>query len=143
MAWRGAAIFVLALMLCVGCDSPAVVEMASVDCDEWSESCSLVVDNDDTLSLRRISIAVRYNRNFEGKTLPLHIAVAAPDACHTEELVTLAFEPPYSATSVATSINIPYRHSACLSQRGRYIFTITPQQPLSGFEAVGVSIESE
>lgn len=143
MIWRSVAIFVLVSIFCVGCDSPAVVEMASVDCDEWSESCSVVVENDDTLSLRRISIAVRYNSKFESKTLPLHIAVASPDASHSEESVTLAFEPPYSAASVATSISVPYRHSACLSQRGRYIFTITPQRPLSGFEAVGVCIESE
>lgn len=144
MGVRGYLLGAMWLLLgCAGCTAPTQVEMVAVEPFGWSESRSVIVNNDDTLSLRRIAVALRYNSDFEGETLPLRIVTSSPNALYVEEQVTLPIARPYSASVVAVTEEITYRHSARLSQRGNYIFTITPLETVKGVEAVGVILQNE
>ncbi len=133
-----ATMFVLA-----GCIAPQSVVMSDVDPQGWSEPLTLAVRNDDTLSLRTLSVVLRYNGNFRCDSLPLDISVLLPDAGRFAEEVVLRPEYPYSPAAVSAIENIAWRRRSTLGQSGWYLFTIRPLQPVCGVEAVGVNIEKE
>ena len=141
MKWRCIVIAIMAVMQ--SCTAPLTTEMTAVNPHEWSKPCDVVIENDNTLSLNKIGIAVRYNNSFKADTLTLQVRVSTPDLCTFEEMVTLQLERPYTASAVATSEMRPYRKHSLLKQRGFYIFTLTPQYPIQGIEAVGITIEKE
>ena len=104
----------------------------------WSGAESLNYENSDTISLRNLDIALRYNDNFKQAVLPLKIAVTTPDARYFEEIVELQLQHPSTALSVATTESVPYRTDALLSQKGCYTFTFEPQSEVRGVEAIGI-----
>lgn len=141
MRWWGIVIALMAVMQ--SCTAPRTTEMTAVNPHEWSKPCDVLIENEDTLSLNRIGIAVRYNNSFKVDTLTLQVQVSTPDLCSFEETVTLQLERPYTASAVASSEMRPYRKHSLLKQRGFYIFTLTPKYPVQGIEAVGITIEKE
>lgn len=134
---------VLALLLLSGCIAPQPVEMHDVDPRGWAEPVTLVVANDDTLSLRRLSFVVRYDTDFRDDAVELDLNVIQPDAASFSENVLLCPSRPYSPSSVATTETIAYRDNSVLCQRGNYLFTITPLKPVRGVEAIGINIERQ
>ena len=128
---------VLAIAMC-SCLAPQNSLMVGVDMRSWSGAESLNYDNSDTISLRNLDIALRYNDNFKQAVLPLKIAVTTPDARYFEEIVELQLQHPSTALSVATTESVPYRADVLLSQKGCYTFTFEPQSEVRGVEAVGI-----
>ena len=98
---RGLVVIAMAL-LCVGCLAPRSADMASVDGRCWESAAEIKVENVDTLSLRNIAVAIRYNSNFGEVTLPLNIKVVAPDGRTFEEPFTLHVLPS------SLSVNVKY-----------------------------------
>lgn len=129
------------LLLCVSCRSAESVDMASVDPRGWSEAVRVEVENSDTLSLRKISVVIRYNSSFKGSELPLLIAVQSPDSCLFEERVTLPTQGLATAKIVSEVASLPYREEVLLARSGDYIFTFTPVEEMCGVEAIGVEIK--
>ena len=125
------------------CATTHTTEMVAVSPHEWSKPCDVIYENEDTLSLHRLGIAVRYNNAFKADTLSLHVHVLTPDLRSFEERITLQLRRPYTASAVATSEMRPYRKHSQLPQRGFYIFTLTPPYAVKGIEAVGITIEKE
>ena len=136
---RGLVVVAMAL-LCVGCLAPRSADMASVDGCCWDSAAEIKVENIDTLSLRNIAVALRYNSNFRGTVLPLNIKVVAPDGRTFNEPFTLHLEGVKRATTISQSVAIPYRKSALLAMKGLYTFIIEPCAVVKGVEAVGVEI---
>ena len=137
----GCRLRILAAVLAIAtssCLAPQNSLMVGVDMRSWSGAESLNYDNDDTISLRNLDIALRYNDNFKQAVLPLKIAVTTPDARYFEERVELQLQHPSTALSVATTECVPYRADVQLSQRGCYTFTFEPQSEVRGVEAVGI-----
>lgn len=126
-----------------GCIAPQSVVMSDVDSQGWGNPLTLAVRNDDTLSLRTLSVVLHYNGNFRCDSLPLDISVSLPDAGQFSEKVVLRPEHPYSPAAVSTTENIAWRRRSVLGQEGWYLFTIRPLQPVRGVEAVGINIEKE
>lgn len=126
-----------------GCIAPQPAVVAEVDPRGWDEPVTLVVRNDDTLSLRTLSVVLRYNGDFRCDSLPLDITVLRPDAGRFAERVVLHPCYPYSPAAVAATENIAYRRRSVLDRGGWYLFTIRPVQPVRGIEAVGINIEKE
>ena len=128
---------VLAIAMC-SCLAPQNSLMVGVDMRSWSGAESLNYENRDTISIRNLDIALRYNDNFKQAVLPLKIAVTTPDARYFEEIVELQLQHPSTALSVATTESVPYRADVLLSQKGCYTFTFEPQSEVRGVEAVGI-----
>lgn len=137
----GLRIVVVALAMAMyGCLAPQNAEMVCVDMQLWESAESITYDNSDTLSLRNINIALRYNDNFKKATLPLKIAITTPDARLFEETVELQLHHPNTALAVATIESLPYRTNVVLNQKGCYTFSFEPQSAVRGVEAIGVEL---
>ena len=134
-------VVVVTVALC-SCLAPQNVEMVNVNAKSWGNAESLTYDNSDTLSLRNLNIAIRYNDDFKQATLPLKIEVTTPDARHFTDTVQLKLQHPNTALSVATTESIPYRTSVLLNQKGRYTFAFEPLSQVQGVEAIGIEIKN-
>ena len=144
MRWcRNVWLSLVALVVTTGCVAPQSVEMTAVNPREWSEPSIVLFENEDTIALRRLSVAVRYNRDFQPDTLALHINVSLPDAGQFSERVVLRLNQKRAQSPLAKSESVAYREHALLSQKGNYIFTISPEGVVCGIEAVGVVVERE
>ena len=128
---------IVASTLC-SCLAPHNVEMVDVDMESWHSADSLVYDNIDTLSLRNLNIAIRYNDNFKQSVLPLKIGITTPDSLYFEEEITLRTNRPRTSLAVATTESISYRTDVVLNQKGCYTFSFEPLSEVRGVEAVGI-----
>jgi hypothetical protein len=137
---RVVAVVVTVLALCCSCRSKGYVDMQPVDIRSWQTPVSIIYENSDTVSLKSISVALRYNDNFTSDTLSVYIQTSLPDAHQARERVVLNLQRGYRATQLTASESIGYREKCLLDQRGSYIFTITPCREVCGIEAVGVEI---
>jgi hypothetical protein len=138
--WRCIVVVVLAMAM-YGCLAPQNTQMVGVDMQAWNSAESIIYDNNDTLSLRNINIALRYNDNFREATLPLKIVVTTPNSQHFEEIVKLPLHHPRTALTVATTESLPYRADVVLSQKGCYAFSFEPLSEVRGIEAIGIEIK--
>jgi hypothetical protein len=112
--------------------------MVGVDIDKWNYPAYIHYDNNDTLAVRNLNIALRYNDNFTQSKLPLKIAITTPDTLFYEEVVELQLQHPHTALAVATTESRPYRSEVRLDKKGRYIFTLQPLVEVRGVEAIGM-----
>lgn len=133
-------VVVLLSLLCAGCVG-SYIDMRPVDPRGWHKPVSVVVENEDTVAMRSLSVAVRYNDSFASDTLSVDIQTSLPDARQCCERMLLKFEPKYDAAAVVSSQSIAYRDKVQFDQCGYYIFTITPCRNVKGIEAVGVEIK--
>ncbi len=128
-------------MAMYGCLAPQNTQMVGVDVRSWDSAECITYDNSDTLSLRNLNVAIRYNSNFKQPTLPLKIAVTTPDTRHFEEVVELRLQHPHTALAVATTECLPYRTGVLLNQKGLYTFSFEPQSAVRGVEAIGIELK--
>ena len=127
-------------MAMYGCLAPQNTQMVGVDVQSWDSAECITYDNSDTISLRNINIALRYNDNFKQTTLPLKVAITTPDARHFEEEIVLVLHHPRTALTVATTESLPYRADVLLNQKGHYTFSFEPQTAVRGLEAIGIEL---
>lgn len=125
----------------VSCGRDNYVDMVAVDPHSWQNQVSIIYDNQDTVSLATISVALRYNSNFKSDTLAVMLHTSLPDVYQCQERVTLHLAKEYAASAVVRSESVPYRSSCLLSKKGEYIFTIKPLSAVKGVEAVGIQID--
>ena len=135
--WR-IAIALVAVVLCSCQSSKEPPQMVGVDIDKWNYPAYIHYDNNDTLAVRNLNIALRYNDNFTQSKLPLKIAITTPDTLFYEEVVELQLQHPHTALAVATTESRPYRSEVRLDKKGRYIFTLQPLIEVRGVEAIGI-----
>ena len=134
------AVAVLAMAM-YGCLAPQNTQMVGVNMRSWESAESITYDNNDTLSLRNINIALRYNDNFREATLPLKVVVTTPDNRQFEEQIRLQLHHPRTALTVATTESLPYRADVLLSQKGCYTFSFEPLSRVQGVEAIGIELK--
>ena len=133
---------VVATATLCSCLAPQNVEMVAVDMESWHSADSLVYENSDTLSLRQLNVAIRYNDNLKRGVLPLKIGVTTPDARYYADTVALQLHHPSTALAVATTESLPYRSSVLLNQKGYYTFSFEPLEEVRGVEAIGIEIKN-
>ena len=107
----------------------------------WSRAESIVYDNGDTLSLRNLNIAIRYNDNCKEVLLPLKIAITTPDERVFVDTLALQLQHPATALTVATTESLPYRTKVVLNQKGAYKFVFEPLVAIRGVEAIGIELK--
>ena len=130
---------VVAFVMC-SCTAAPNSAMVDVDMRSWEKAKSLTYENSDTLSLRSLNIAIRYNNNFKETVLPLKLAIVTPDKRVYEETISLHLLHPYSALPVSTTESRPYRTNVTLNQKGNYVFAFKPLTEVRGIEAIGIEI---
>lgn len=141
---RLSAINLLAATVAIGlaaCSSPSAhVEMSDMAGYSWSEPAVFTVDNDDTLSLRELSIVIRYNREFAADSVTVGVATLTPDSLRLEERFTLHIP----ATEQVRPVEriFPYRTRVRLMRCGQYRFTLSAADTVGGVESVGMMIEN-
>ena len=132
-------IFIAAMAtVLTGCLAPQNALMVNVDTHSWHTSESVVFENLDSLAMRDLNIALRYNCRLKECLLPLKIAVTTPDARYFEEVIKLPIPHDVGAFTAAKTVSIPYRSDVVLGQKGYYIFTFEPMAEMCGVEAIGV-----
>ena len=122
------------------CIAPQTTKMVGVDVRSWRSAESLIYNNGDTLSLRDLGIALRYNTNFKSSAIPLKLVVMTPDSLFFEDSIVLYPRHPRSTISVATTECLPYRTDVLLNKKGDYTFTFEPYEEVRGLEALGIDI---
>ena len=134
-------IFALALFA-LGCDGRqrGDVEMHDTERKMWNSIEEFYYDNVDTISLRDISIVVRYDKGYVADSVAMNIVSISPDSLVVEEPFTLHI-PRLSDLRPETQI-FPYRHNALLKTPGRYRFRLTPHTPIEGISSVGIAINA-
>lgn len=129
------------LLWFVSCSSHSTkVEMSDMADYRWSETVELCLDNDDTLSLRDLSIVMRYNRSVSADSVVVDIATLTPDSLRLDERFTLYI--PSTGEVQPVERIFPYRRGARLRREGTYRFTISSQEEVTGVESVGMIIEN-
>ena len=126
--------FVAAALSFTACRTPHRSVAVDVDLAEWSTGAEIVVENDDTLTLRDIAFFLRYNDHFNDDTLTLRIEVRTPDSLRCEEWLQVSMPRPRKPAAL--------RRQALLVRSGDYRFTVAPVRPVEGVEAVGVYVKS-
>ena len=122
-----------------GCSTSVETVMNDVHPGNWSGCTVIGYDNRDTVSLRDISLVVRYNADRHEATLP--ITPEAPDSTLFSEQFVCRLGLGRKPAPIAAIEKIPYRLSSRLSQTGRYSISITPDTPQRGIEAIGITFE--
>ena len=135
------AIICLAAVASVACLAPQNSLMAGVCISGWSDTATVSYNNEDSLGMRNLNIALRYNDTFKDAVLPIKVGITTPDAQYFEEEITLQINHPNTALTVATTESLPYRNNAILAQKGEYIFAFTPLTEVRGIEAIGIEFK--
>ena len=141
MRFRALVVSALCALAVCACVAPQSGYMQHVVEQPWSQSVEVRYANRDTVSLRALSLAVRYNSSFKADSLPVVVRLTAPDGRWYEEPFVMRVEHPYTSASVAAVESVPYRVDSRLDMCGDYIFSITPLVAVEGIEAIGVEIE--
>ncbi len=128
------------VMSMVGC-TPKERCVCHVNPRNWSRSADIVFENNDPETRLDISFFVRCNAGFDTKVLPVIVRTEAPDSSVSCERALWVFDSERAATPTATIQKIGYRNTCQLKQRGTYTFSVIPQRPVRGIEAVGLTIE--
>ena len=116
------------------------VEMHDMADLRWSDTVHISVDNDDTLSMRDLSVVVRYNRQLKTDSVTVDITTMTPDSLRLEERFTLHIPPTNEVHAVERIF--PYRRNARLLRSGIYQFTLSSQEEIVGVESVGLMIDT-
>ncbi len=135
------ALFATLLIGCVGSISHDAY-VVDIENNIWDKVAVVEIQNEDTLSLRDISIFIKHQQ-YEGlDSLPLTIYTVAPDEVIFEERRTIHIEGCRRGEYVASHLHeMPYRRDIKLRQRGVYKIYLFPQMPIRGVEGVGVTIK--
>ena len=135
------AIVCLAAIASVACLAPQNSLMAGVDMARWSEATTVAYNNGDSIVVRDLNIALRYNDTFKESALPLKVGITTPDNRYFEEEITLQINHPRTALTVSTTESLPYRNNVVLAQKGEYVFALTPLAEVRGVEAIGIEFK--
>ncbi len=125
---------------CISRDQVALI--ADIDPVKWQSAVEFTIDNQDTVSLREISIFARYQPSQElVDSLPLHIVTIAPDRARVVEQLTLYFDRNSTTQWRRLYREMTYRQGVIWRQSGEYKMMIYPQQPTLGVENIGITLK--
>ena len=133
----------LALTLsAIGC-TPEEQNVCHVNPRNWNKSADITFENSSTNTLLDISFFVRCNADFSVKALPVVVRTEAPNSSVSSEQVVWVFDSERAANPTATIEKIGYRNTCLLQHQGTYTFSVIPQSPVRGIEAIGLIIEKQ
>lgn len=128
-----------------GCMAQVDSTVVSVNPVSWrsADPKQLVFQNDDTLSLRTISVIMRHTPDIEPRTVILRITAMAPDSSQYSDRLEITLPATETNTYRPAESVTPYRLHNTLAMQGEYRFTVAPSHDISGIDAVGIRISRE
>ena len=114
------------------------IEMHDMEECVWTGTEEFTYDNTDSLSMRDISIVVRYGAEYVADSVCLRILAISPDSMVTAEPFTLRI--PRIKEVRPEEQTFLYRKDVVLGRCGEYKFRITPDTIVEGISAVGIMI---
>lgn len=128
-----------------GCMAQVDSTVVSVNPVSWrsADPKRLVFENDDTTSLRSLSVILRHMPDVGPRTVILRITAMAPDSSQCTDRVEITLPATDGKAARPAESVIPYRLHNTLALTGNYIFTVAPSYDISGIEAVGIRISRE
>lgn len=126
------------------CLRPDAVRTTNIDPLEWGrgDTVHLVVENADTVGLRRLGILFRFDNTFELPSIPLSIRVATPDSLWFEEPFTAVLADRVRANNDFYEAVAGYRTNVLLGRKGTYTFSIVNTgESVRGLWGAGMIIE--
>ena len=137
-----AAIAILLMVQCRVVENTVVME--DVDVRSWTDAATVKYINDDTTTLRNLSVTLHVNRLYDSKEIALEISTMTPDSLrHTELVIMPAAADWPSEIATTTDIEIPYREDVRFRRKGEYVVRITPRKEVVGVEAAGINFQSK
>lgn len=133
---------VVAMVFVWGCRvTPHGAVVADVNPKGWepTEEVELLYENDDTVSLRTISIVARREVDKSAEPLGVCVSVCAPDSSEVKGAVVLVPQSDNRGGSFAEMETLWVQNAKL--QSGVYRFLVSPRQPSEGVWSVGVEIE--
>lgn len=139
---RGLFASVLLTITVVACsDDKRKVMMSDIAGDAWDSVEEFYYDNSDTLQLREIAICLRYDHGCVADSMVVDVLTLSPDKLLFEEPFTLHI--PHLSDMRPEEQTFVYRRNVTLSKEGRYMFRLTPHNPVEGISSVGVIISAQ
>ena len=136
---RSKLVAVTMLFVAVACVSEGrSVEVHDQPKSLWVNCEEFYYENEDTLTMRDMSIVVRYGAGYVADSVALRILSVSPDSMVFEEPFTLHI--PHLADMRPEEQTFVYRRNVTLRNKGDYRFRLTPVEPVEGIAAVGVVI---
>lgn len=135
--------FVMSILVLCSCTTLPTSVMSSVNPLYWDSKVHVCFANNDTLSLRKVDIVIRYNNTLRNKTFKLTVSSTSPVGDYCIDTLNLVLPSSMVRHPMASTVAFPYRKDVCLSEKGHYIFELKSEEPLRGVEAIGVSIKNQ
>jgi hypothetical protein len=129
-------VVVLMVMACGGVGRS--VEVHDVPQSRWYSAEEFYYENEDTLTMRDMSIVVRYGAGYVADSVALRILSVSPDSMVFEEPFTLHI--PHLGDMRPEEHTFLYRRNVVFGSRGRYTFRIHPEHQVEGISSVGLII---
>ena len=108
---------------------------------EGREEVKLMWANQDTTSVKHISLIRRYNSDCKSTRVGLSITTISPDSLQITETFIAPIEQTVCPASRTAEVKVPYRRGVVLSRMGEYQFRIKPLQTAGGICGVGINLE--
>lgn len=128
----------------VACNVSEGVITADVDYLGWEAGSVARVeyDNEDTVSLRSISLLVRRNASLDYGDTRFIIETTSPSKKYLSETIVVPLGREAESHQGFTEIEIPYRLRSTLSEKGLYRFYVSHAgESLVGIQGVGIVIK--
>lgn len=112
--------------------------IADIKAQTWNDKAQVSYANGDTMSLKDISLTVRYTSMLKDSLLGVEVKVEDPEGYYIID--SLMLETPATREHFAQS-TMMYRTGNRFRSSGDYTFTISPlQRGVKGVTAVGITI---
>ena len=137
--FRSLLVAIAILFVAVACVSEGrSVEVHDQPKSLWASSEEFYYENEDTLSMRDISIVLRYDRGEVADSVALNIMTISPDSMIVDEPFVLHV--PRLGDLRPAEQTFLYRRNVVLSRPGRYLFRLRPTGVVEGVSSVGIVV---
>lgn len=131
-----------AILLLVGCSqNTAQISIANVCYDSWQKDDVVLVSiyNNDTISKRRLSLALRYDARLKQTPIKLLLESSSITKYHAQ---TLNIDIPLIDNRGIFEFVFPIRESVVLSDKGLYKFRLSPlNRSITGIYDIAIIVE--
>lgn len=114
------------------------VDMHDVEERAWSTPEVFLYENEDSLTMRDLSIVVRYGTGYVSDSVSMRILTISPDSMVVEEPFTLHI--PRIREVRPTEQTFLYRRNVILGRKGTYEFRLLPDTATKGINSIGIMV---
>ena len=123
----------------VGCISGTESVAADVSPEGWAEPVEMVYRNSDTLSVRKLHLALQYSATLEERAGRYAVEIVSPKGAQVRDTLTINLLPAMQGNDLKETA--AHLFSARLAESGDYRLIVKPLQNVVGVWSVGIDFE--